>query len=1016
MPLFHPRVIEKNIKHVENISVNQTEILKAWAGNLTNHVYEVETQHDSEFIQRILIDVLGYTGSIEGENWTVAKNEPVGKGNVDVALGIFSTDNRKIIAPFELKGAKTKNLDAVMPGRNKTPVQQAWEYAMDAKGAEWVLVSNYREIRLYAVGYGRKDYEIFDLSKIGEAEEFSRFILILSAENLLYGKTKQLLNESQQVDKDITTHLYTDYRALRTNLIETIAHDNPNSNPLSVIGYAQTILDRILFIAFAEDKGLIPKNTLQYAYETKNQYNPLPVWDTFKGLFNAINKGNNDLKIPAYNGGLFAGNNDLDNLKISNDLCEGFKKIGDYNFDSDVRVNILGHIFEQSISDIEELKARTEGIPDLDSKQSKRKNDGIFYTPPHITQYIVETAVGGWLNERKAELGLHDLPILTDKDYATIKASKRKGKITYGKKIEKHIKAWESYQEVLSNIKVLDPACGSGAFLNEVFDYLKSEGEMVNSELAILKGSQTTLFRWDTHILANNIYGVDLNSESVEITKLSLWLKTANKQEKLTYLEDNIRVGDSLISDPNVAGELAFDWDLEFSEIMEAGGFDVVVGNPPYVVLSSKKDIRFKYLQNNYDTAFGRLNTFALFVEKCANIVNRERSSISLIIPDSLCLIDYYSKLRMFLLDSANIDEIIQLGDGIFSDATVPAIVFSFSYPKTKGNVVQIGVDSYLENRFDRVHVEQDSFYDMPKNSFNLHADDLFLKINRLAGKNNFYKLSDIIQIKIGICTGGNKKHLSSELIYKNPKKVLQGRDINRYSLVWNNTYVNYSKKELLRSRDEEIFLKTPKLLMRQTSDSLILCYDDSQYYTIDSLFILYPKIDAIDLKYVLCLMNSKLLNRQYKILNYEFGRVFAQVKIDYVNELTILRPSEKIQQQFSLLADEMMGLLESMSTLSSGLCSLIGAEFNIREVRSRKLDKFYELDALAFSKELQKLVKPKDISLAKKSEWIQYFEEEKKKTLKIKDRLDRTNYKIDHLVYKLYELTPEEIMLVEKG
>lgn len=153
MPLFHPRVIEKHIRHSEQAPASHVTLLNAWAENLSKGIYDSETQNDGEFIQRVLIDVLGYVGSSEGKSWTIAKNQPLPKGNVDVALGQFTADEINIIAPFELKGAKTKDLDAIMAGRNKSPVQQAWEYASDIKGAQWVLVSNYREIRLYAFGY-----------------------------------------------------------------------------------------------------------------------------------------------------------------------------------------------------------------------------------------------------------------------------------------------------------------------------------------------------------------------------------------------------------------------------------------------------------------------------------------------------------------------------------------------------------------------------------------------------------------------------------------------------------------------------------------------------------------------------------------------------------------------------------------------------------------------------------------------------------------------------------------------
>ena len=226
MPLFHQRVLDKHLKHVPAIDPRHAETLGKWAENLERGIYDSETQNDGEFIQRILIDVLGYVGSSDGAQWTVAKNQPVGKGNVDVALGTFTADSAAILAPLELKGAKTRDLDAIMAGRNKTPVQQAWEYAMDAKGAQWVLVSNYREIRLYALGYGRKDYEAFDLATLIKPENYARFILLLSAQNLLGGKTLSLLKESEQAEKDITDDLYKDYKALRANLIKTIGRDS----------------------------------------------------------------------------------------------------------------------------------------------------------------------------------------------------------------------------------------------------------------------------------------------------------------------------------------------------------------------------------------------------------------------------------------------------------------------------------------------------------------------------------------------------------------------------------------------------------------------------------------------------------------------------------------------------------------------------------------------------------------------------------------------------------------------
>jgi hypothetical protein len=322
------------------------------------------------------------------------------------------------------------------------------------------------------------------------------------------------------------------------------------------------------------------------------------IWDRVRGLFTSINEGYPEEHINKFNGGLFADDADLDALVIRDSVLEHIIALEKYDFDSDLNVNILGHIFEQSISDIEELKASIEankglkplakepieankGLQPLAKKPieankglqplakdtvGKRKKDGIFYTPEYITRYIVQETVGGYLEERKAECGFEALPPITDADWQSIKRDKR-NVLTYNTTIEHHIAAWTAYREKLAAIKVCDPACGSGAFLNQVFDFLYAEGQRVNAELARLQLGQTTTSDLQKDILQNNIYGVDVNPESVEITRLSLWLKTADRSKELTSLDHTIRCGNSLVDDANVAGETAFDWAAAFPEV-----------------------------------------------------------------------------------------------------------------------------------------------------------------------------------------------------------------------------------------------------------------------------------------------------------------------------------------------------------------------------------------------------------------------------------------------------------------
>lgn len=1027
MPLFHQRVLEKHTKHTQFVDYRHVETLNKWAENLERGIYDSETQNDGEFIQRILIDVLGYVGSSDGAQWTVAKNRPVGKGNVDVALGTFTGDSAAILAPLELKGAKTRDLDAIMAGRNKTPVQQAWEYAMDAKGAQWVLVSNYREIRLYAVGYGRKDYEAFDLATLTKPENYARFILLLSAQNLLGGKTLSLLKESEQVEKDITDHLYKDYKALRANLIKTIGKDNPDKDPLDIIRYTQTILDRILFVAFAQSKGLLPERTLKEVYEDQGKYNPQPVWENFKGLFHAINKGNAALNIPGYNGGLFADDPALHGLNISDELCEGFKKIGDYNFDSEISVNILGHIFEQSITDLEELKAEAEGNTGaFDKKKSKRKKDGIFYTPPYITRYIVEQAVGGWLADRRKEIGFEKLPVLSDVDFASIKMvvsghSKNKtSKFVSNKNIAAHIAAWESYKVALSQIKVLDPACGSGAFLNEVFDYLKNEGQMINNELARLTGEQTNLFRWDTHILANNIYGVDLNRESVEITKLSLWLKTANRNEKLTYLENNIKVGNSLIDDHAIADDLAFDWHTEFSEIMDAGGFDVVVGNPPYGVTFSEQEKEYFKKRFLYVPDF---EIYYYFISQGLAKLRNKNGHLSYIFPNTFLANLFAEKYRAWLCDNYTVHALTNLSEvDVFADASVRTCILSVkkaaSLADTKtylADFTQPNLSDLNTSFIDRQSLLQNISNWMGVFKSNDEASSILEKIKKHPSLNEYCDVSQGL-IPYDKYRGHDENTIKNR-IWHSPikkddtyRKELKGGDITRYGLQWNGAlWISYGAW-LAAPRKPEFFT-SPRILIREiAADRLYATYTEDEYYNTPSIINSVAKSQSTDLFHILGIVNSRLISWWYISSSPKAKKgLFPKILVNDVRNIPIA--NAEISHPIGQNVKKMLSLTDQLNSISNALHALVLAETAIEKI-TKKLMLWYALDVQSFLKEISNKSRP--LSLTQKSEWMQHFEAEKAKALALKAEIDRLDAEIDQMVYALYGLTPDEIAIVE--
>lgn len=621
-----------------------------------------ESQLEQEFNRIVVQGVLGYTAPAPGVAGTMRVKQSIPGGTiVDVALGHFGEDQDRILAPFELKGTKT-SLDRIMPGRNKTPVQQAWDYAMDVPGARWVLLSNMREIRLYAFGQGRLDYERFDLARLHEDAELRRFQLLLGADQLLGGATENLLKRSAQADRNITDQLYKDYKDLRGRLLQFVADQRPSISPDRRIRLVQTLLDRLLFIAFAEDTFLLPEKSLHEAISVTSKYAPTPKWQQLRILFKWVDEGAMEHNIPPYNGGLFAADADIDALDLPDHLVESFAFLGSYDFRSDVSVTILGHIFEQSISDIEGLHAEARQL--TPPAAGKKKREGVVYTPDFVTRFIVERTIGAHLAETAAEL----LPAYG--------VEGEDGAVAWrGKTSERDY--WRAYLDRLAALRVLDPACGSGAFLIAAFDHLHEEQKRVRARLAefgpgllVHAGDNA-----DVDIITSNLFGVDVNAESVEITKLALWLKTARRERKLESLDANIKWGNSLVDDAAVDPR-AFDWAGEFGTILnDDRGFDIVIGNPPYVRMEFLKDIK-PHLAARYAVASDRADLYAYFFERAVRVL-KPGGRLGFISSATFFRTGSGAALRAFLSTDTQIEAVVDFGDlQVFEGVTTyPAIV-----------------------------------------------------------------------------------------------------------------------------------------------------------------------------------------------------------------------------------------------------------------------------------------------------------------------------------------------------
>ncbi|HJT33517.1 MAG TPA: N-6 DNA methylase, partial [Pirellulales bacterium] len=295
--------------------------------------------------------------------------------------------------------------------------------------------------------------------------------------------------------------------------------------------------------------------------------------------------------------------------------------------------------------------------------RTRRKKEGAFYTPAFITRYIIEQALGGVLRDRFEALRLAHVEsapkkgparaALADPNVYTVGELKPAARTAL-------VKFWEAWQDELGATRLLDPACGSGAFLIEAFDQLHAAYEAVNARLRELGSGQRTLFDLDKRILENNLYGVDLNEEAIEICRLSLWIKTAERGKVLTSLDHTIRVGNSVVSDPAVHPR-AFDWRAAFPEVFSAGGFDVVVGNPPYIRQEWLAPYK-PHWEQKFKSYHGTADIFVYFFELGLSIL-RENGRLAFITSGSWVRSSFGEPLRRYLVDQAAIESMVDFGE-----------------------------------------------------------------------------------------------------------------------------------------------------------------------------------------------------------------------------------------------------------------------------------------------------------------------------------------------------------------
>ena len=1021
MALFQQSVVKKHIE-----SLDKTRIEQKWqqfrsifhnVEKQTNIRNSKEEQYQEGFLRDLFVDVLGYVINPE-VNFNLL-TELKNTNNSRKADGAIIVDG-KAIAVIELKGTETTDL-------NKIEIQ-AFGYKSNQAGCNYVITSNFEKLRFYIDNTTQQEeFNLFTLTK----ERFEFLYVCLAWESISNNVPTNLLNQSVSKESAITKQLYNDYSAFKRGLFDNLVELNPLHDKLELFKKTQKLLDRFLFIFFAEDRLLLPTNLIRRINKEWENLQKMrmavSLYDRYVVYFHDLNSGakvtlpafgsktgeaiEETHEIFAYNGGLFKPDEFLDNLKINDQLLFSYThKLSDYDFQSEVDVNILGHIFENSLNEIDEIKSEIEGNT-IDKSKTRRKKDGVFYTPKYITKYIVDNTIGKLCTEKKEEIKL------LDEDYTSTSSS-------YQKKTKKALlDKLADYRNWLLDLTICDPACGSGAFLNQALEFLIAEHSYVDELQAKLMGDAMILSDIENSILERNIYGVDLNDESVEIAKLSLWLRTAQKGRKLNSLNDNIKCGNSLIDDVEVAGDKAFSWEKEFPDVFAKGGFDVIIGNPPYGAIFN--ELQKNYYISKYKLSPAILDTYLMFLLK-NNLLSKSNGISGYIIPSTWLYMSQFQTFRMDVINSYKIPEIILYRNPIFEDATVETcttfLINDLPNKDSIYNFKEINNNKIILNE----EVKQQLILSNANSSLLLKEqknEKIFLKIS-----NSNKLLKDYTKIVCGLTPyrlGKGKPKQTTEIVnnrsfdsdYKKDetyRMYLMGRDFNRY--LWQNEkerWLSYGDW-LAEPRYAAPFEDSIKLVIRQTSDRLIVHLDDLKYLSLKNVHNLKITDESIDYKYLICILNSKLMDWWYQKLIPEKGRVFAEVKVVNLNKLPIKKT--KNQNQFIEKANQILKLNIDFQKINQKFSSYFSKQYQIEKLTG-KLEKWYELDFADFTKELNKAIKIlKGTPLTKKDEfeWIDLFEENKQKALSLKAEIDKTDKEIDQMVYALYELTEEEIKIVE--
>jgi len=579
------------------------------------------------------------------------------------------------------------------------------------------------------------------------------------------------------------------------------------------------------------------------------------------------------------------------------------------------------------------------------------QKEGTVYTPEKIAKYIAKIAIEQFLLEkikRKFSIEISNLNDISDHEYE------------YRNKQE----LYRYLLKALNSLTVLDPAVGIGQFIIASLKVL--EGYYFNlRDLGIINW---TNYKIREQIILNNLFGVDIDVKAIYTTRRRL-LSTlkdldtnVEKKIALENIDSHFKVGNTVVgllrkseiatpisNDLNscfyskiknvfkthkdlkktkltekqmkslVLNLKPFHWFHEFPKIMEVGGFDIIIGNPPYISNKQLSALEKGIFQNEYKTPKGLMNIFGIFIERSIKLCHSS-SIFSFIVHKNIIRSNNYDLLRKYLLENTIIKEIIDLGAGAFQSITAETVIIVLTtIPPLEEHKILIKTKFFNQNNktFDdeeilinkiaqKTYLEQDNY------NFNLELQYEELAIINYLKKTKDCDLIDHFEAKTCIATGNDEKFIADQKLDNLYKKTLRGKNIGRYYIDFDKLYVFYDEKALHRAREEAIFQNPEKLIMRTISSNLTVAYDNKNYYPLSTCIAIIPqnkKKHCFSIKYLLLVMNSKLMNFYYDFVFNLGAHLTTEISVNNIERL----PLKNLQNYglFDTLADFMTQLNE---------------------------------------------------------------------------------------------------------